>query len=298
MTILGWRGKVTNVLMTIIIAGCLTLSACPAPLDVPMTNPDDPQVQFAKAKEAVATARQSLREAIAEQTGPFWTLRLKYGEPGPKRRLLAQSSPEERQQAIASAEKPLQREWNGEHVANDRKIAAATILGGGLAGLGAVMTARDQETVYASLDYQLLVVREEKVDLSRPECGFHYSDNGEDYRCGVTEYHRNENEALCHLVMDRTTLKEFWGQSSEGIVADINVQDELHQAYQKYIIGSSNNDRAENASRQLSEAEDDAFLACEHLYTFDECSHPEQAVQDSDEMLGPPELVKRYINDH
>ena len=281
-----------------IILGLLTLSACASSL-TPPAPVSDPQVLVANANEAEAAARQNLREAVAEQTAPFWALREKYGEPGPECRLFAQLTPEQRRQGIAhsvSAEARLQKAWDTEHAANDERIVAATVVGGGLAGLGAAMNAQDQETVYADLGYELWVAQEGKVDLSRPECGFTHTSEG--HGCSVASYHGGENEALCAFIMSDVSLKQFWGRSNEGIMADLKIQDELDQAYKTYIIGGSDNARVEAASSRLSEAEDNEFQTCLNTHEASDtnnCSHT-WARQDADEMLGPPELVKRYIN--
>lgn len=281
-----------------------SLAACAST----QTPPPDPQQNLADASQSVAVAREAFHAAVVERTAPFWKLRVQYGEPGPACMRFGQLSPAEKQEKIARATRehgPLEKEWDRRHQINNRGIVRATILGGGLAGLGAALNARDEETVYASVAYQLWEVREGKIDLSRPECGFRYGDADTPDGCGVTAYHRNDNEAFCRFIIDDTSLKQFWGESNDGIMADDKIQEELDRAYNKYIVGHiGDNNSVDEARRRLSNAEDKETEMCESAPPFtggadpkniDECIHPEQAVRDSDEEMGPPELVKRYL---
>jgi succinate dehydrogenase/fumarate reductase flavoprotein subunit len=219
-------------------------------------------------------------------------------------------SPAEKQEKVtrvASEHGPLEKEWDRKHQINDREIVRATIVGGGLAGLGAALNARDEETVYALVAYQLWEVQEGRVDLSRPECGFRYGDTDTPDACGPTQYHRNDNEAFCRFILDRTSLKQFWGESNDGIIADDKIHEELDRSYDKYIVGHLDDDGpVDEARRRLSDAEDEETHLCLSAHQFngtddpkiiDECDHTEQAVRDSKEEMGLTDLLKRYMPD-
>jgi hypothetical protein len=290
-----------EVLAACVLAGCVSTQG----------PQSDPQQSPAIVTQSVAVAREAFETAVAEKTAPFWKLRVQYGQPGPACRRFGQLNAAEKQEKIARATSehgPLQKEWDKEHQSNDRKIARATVLGGGLAGLGAALNARDEETVYASLGYQLWEVQDNRIDLSRPECGFNYTENID--VCGPTQYHRNDNEAFCRFIIDGTSLKQFWGESNDGMIADDKIREELDRAYDKYIVGHLDEDGpVDEARRRLSDAEIETVLMCEDARraaavmdsgNIDRCIMAKEANdsqdQSKDQEIGPPELVKRYVD--